>query len=56
MSWFRKLVSSDPSVSLMCIVVLVVLVDALVIFNYIVFFRHTIPMTSQESTFPTVDD
>ena len=46
--WIQKLFSTDPSVSLMRIVVAAVVAHAFLILDYIVFIRQT-PMTSQEA-------
>jgi hypothetical protein len=46
--WIQKLFSTDPSVSLMRIVVATIVINALLMLNYIVFIRQT-PLTSQEA-------
>ena len=46
--WIQKLFSTDPSVSLMRIVIATIVINALLMLNYIVFMRQ-IPMTSQEA-------
>jgi hypothetical protein len=46
--WLQKLFSSDPSVSMMRVLVFMVAINALMMWDYIVYMR-ALPMTSQEA-------
>ena len=46
--WIQKLFSSDPSVSMMRILVFAVAINALMMWDYIVYIR-AMPLTSQEA-------